>query len=177
MDARICVTLLASALLATAAAAALASDRGQAAPAVAAAIPGPARESADDGGQSPIAAASGPRLPATPRQEEAAAAIRMPVEVRHEAPLPLGDEERVTRRVEVMAKKLGLSAPDAEALRLVLVQEQARRGPVFADLHRDPDGAATRARARAELDAILAWKTAALEARFGTERATAIQRR
>lgn len=89
----------------------------------------------------------------------------------------LGDEERVRLRATALAQRLGLPAAGEAALTEVLLEEQSRRASALAELRRKPDDAEARARVRSELDAILAWKTNALNDQFGAEHAAEIMKR
>lgn len=89
----------------------------------------------------------------------------------------LGDEERVRLRATALAQKLGLSADGEATLTAVLLEEQTRRANAVTALRRNPDDAEVQARVRGELDAILEWKTEALNDRFGAEHAAEIMKR
>lgn len=89
----------------------------------------------------------------------------------------LGNEERVRLRAAELGKKLALSAAAEETLTAVLLEEQTRRASAVAELRRKPDDAEVRARVRTELDAILAWKTQALNDQFGAQHAAEIMKR
>ena len=91
----------------------------------------------------------------------------------------LGNERRVSQRAAALAREFGLSADNEGALREVLLEEQVRRERVFRDLRGASQDqlAEVRARVRGELDAILAWKSAELSTRFGSDLAGALTRR
>ena len=115
-----------------------------------------------------------------PRTEEPAAAAIERTEVpvspgaRSES---LSDEQRVRLRATALAQRLGLPANGEEKLAAVLLEEQCRRASVLTELRRRPDDAEVRARVRSELDAILAWKTKALNDQFGAGHAAEILKR
>ena len=87
------------------------------------------------------------------------------------------DAERIRARAHALAAKLPLDAAGEEALLDVLLEEERRRAAAFAERRTTPDQVAANARARAELDAILAWKTKALHDRFGFAVATTLMQR
>lgn len=87
------------------------------------------------------------------------------------------DAERIRARAHALAAKLPLDAASEEALLDVLLEEERRRAAAFAERRTTPDPVAANARTRAELDAILAWKTRALHDRFGFAVATTLMQR
>lgn len=87
------------------------------------------------------------------------------------------DAERIRARAHALAAKLPLDAAGEEALLDVLLEEERRRAAAFAERRTTPDQAAANARTRAELDAILAWKTRELHDRFGFAVATTLMQR
>jgi len=91
--------------------------------------------------------------------------------------LPLTDQDRVRLRAEALATKLKLTAPEENALLVVLLAEQSRRADALSEMRRAPKGAETTARLRAELNNIRAWKSQELRNHFGTKRATAMLQR
>ena len=87
------------------------------------------------------------------------------------------DEDRIADRAAALVEELQLSPERGQSLLSILLQEQSQRAAAFSELRSSPDQAAARARVRAELDAIRAWKTRTLRDQFGADHASRILRR
>lgn len=140
-----------------------------------------------------ISGASAPGAPGQVRASEAAFAATHALTASPEVPranlrsvveaapmashLPKVDEHRVRRRAGKVAQELALSAEHEQALITVLLQEQARRGVVMAELRCKPGDEEINALVRTELNAIRAWKSKELMTQFGADRMRIIMQR
>jgi hypothetical protein len=170
------LAILASAVGAAALVTALSTDPWQSAPVLTLAPATAAAATAPEMLQSLM-----DELAQSPRKTEAATAstierTKVPLDA-SAANVPLGDEARVRLRATGLARRLGLPAADEAALTAVLLEEETRRAGALTELRRTPDDAEVRARVRSELDAILAWKSEALNDQFGAVHAAEILKR
>jgi hypothetical protein len=170
------LALVASAVGAAALATALRTGPSQGAP-----VPPPAATeaaAASPQAQQDLVAEVAPIPPTTESAADAATIVRTEVPASPSArSAPLGDEERVRLRATALAQRLGLPAAGEESLTAVLLEEQSRRASALTELRQKPDDDEARARVRSELDAILLWKTKALNDQFGAEHAAEILKR
>lgn len=168
---RIVIGMLATALVAAVVASAARTDFPPAAPAVAESgaisiLPGPPPFASADGVER-VTDREKSGVPTTPE--------RTPAGDASSGGRPrITDEDRIRLRASTLARKLELTAAEAEALLAVLLQEQDRRAAAFAAMSGELNEATAKVRVRGELDSIRAWKASELRRQFGVERSDII---